>query len=302
MKLPEGVYKVLLDNISDAVYFTDRHRHILYWNHAAEELTGFKSIEVVGKRCSDNILQHVDEKGNFLCLSACPLSYAMKYDAPTKAKVYFHHKDGHRVPVIVKANPIKNAKGEIVGAVEVFHDNSYEEALKERLANLEEVAMLDELTKLSNRRFVEISLQAKIFETQRYNRLYGILYLDLDNFKEINDTYGHIVGDNVLKMIASTIRNNVRYFDIVGRLGGDEFIVIAEVKSKENLRELGNKLLALIKESYLMIDNQIKIRVKASMGGHIVTPDDTVESAINKADKLMYESKKKRKGELTLLY
>ena len=302
MKLPEGVYKVLLDNISDAVYFTDRHRRILYWNHAAEELTGFKSIEVVGKRCSDNILQHVDEKGNFLCLSACPLSYAMKYDAPTKAKVYFHHKDGHRVPVIVKANPIKNAKGEIVGAVEVFHDNSYEEALKERLANLEEVAMLDELTKLSNRRFVEISLQAKIFETQRYNRLYGILYLDLDNFKEINDTYGHIVGDNVLKMIASTIRNNVRYFDIVGRLGGDEFIVIAEVKSKENLRELGNKLLALIKESYLMIDNQIKIRVKASMGGHIVTPDDTVESAINKADKLMYESKKKRKGELTLLY
>lgn len=301
MKLPEGIYKVLLDNIADAVYFTDRERRIMYWNRAAEELTGFKAAEVIGKKCSDNILQHVDEKGNFLCLSACPLSYAMKYDALTKAKVFFHHKDGHRVPVTVTATPIKNAEGKIVGAVEVFRDNSYEEAMKERLKDLEEVAMLDELTKLSNRRFVEISLQAKILETQRYNRLYGILYLDLDKFKEINDTYGHIVGDSVLKMVAGTIRNNVRYFDTVGRLGGDEFVVIAEVKSKANLIELGNKLLSLIKQSYIVLNNKVTLRVKASMGGYIISPDDTVETAINLADKLMYESKKKRKGELTVL-
>lgn len=300
MKLPEGIYKVLLDNIADAVYFVDKDRRILYWNRSAEELTGFKAAEIIGKKCSDNILQHVDEKGNILCLSACPLTYAMKYDAPTKAKVFFHHKDGHRVPVIVMATPIKNVQGNIVGAVEVFRDNSYEEAMKERFKDLEELSMLDELTNLSNRRFVEVSLQAKILETQRYNRLYGILYLDLDDFKEINDTYGHIVGDRVLKMVAGTLRNNVRYFDIVGRLGGDEFVVIAEIKSRANLIEVGNKLLSLIRQSYIVLNDKVTIRINASMGGYIISPDDTVETAINKADKLMYESKRKRKGELTI--
>lgn len=299
MKLPDGLFRVILENISDAVYFTDRERRILYWNHAAEKLTGFKSEEVIGKRCSDNILQHIDDKGNKLCLSACPLSYAMKYDAPTKAKVFLHHKDGHRVPVIVRANPIKNAKDEIVGAVEVFFDNSYVETLTEQLANLKETAMLDELTRLSNRRFIELSLQAKILEAQRYNRLYGILFIDLDDFKNINDTYGHAVGDNILKMVATTLRNNVRYFDVVGRLGGDEFVVIAEIKSKDKLKVLANKLLTLIKESYI-ISKSVKLFTNASIGGYVISPSDTLETALNKADMLMYESKKKGKGVVTL--
>jgi diguanylate cyclase (GGDEF)-like protein/PAS domain S-box-containing protein len=299
MKLPDGLFRVILENISDAVYFTDRERRILYWNRAAEELTGFKSEEVVGKKCSDNILQHVDEKGKNLCLEGCPLSYAMKYDAPTKAKVYFHHKDGHRIPVVVKANPIKDKNGKIVGAVEVFFDNSYEKQLQEQLNNLKEAAMLDELTKLSNRRYIELSLQAKILEAQRYNRLYGILFIDLDNFKDVNDNYGHVVGDKILKMVATTLRNNVRYFDVVGRLGGDEFVVIAEVKSKKNLELLANKLLTLLKESYI-IENNERIQIKASIGGYILSQDDTVEKALNKADMLMYESKKRGKGVVTL--
>lgn len=299
MKLPDGLFRVILENISDAVYFTDRERRILYWNRAAYELTGFKSEEVVGKKCSDNILQHVDENGKNLCLDGCPLSYAMKYDAPTKAKVYLHHKDGHRIPVVVMANPIKDKNGKIVGAVEVFFDNSYVEQLQEQIKNLKEAAMLDELTKLSNRRYIELSLQAKILEAQRYNRLYGILFIDLDNFKDVNDNYGHVVGDKILKMVATTLRNNVRYFDIVGRLGGDEFVVIAEVKSKENLKLLANKLLTLIKESYL-IENGKKISVDASIGGYIISPMDTVEQALQKVDMLMYESKKRGKGAVTL--
>lgn len=299
MKLPDGLFRVILENISDAVYFTDKERRILYWNRAAEEITGFKSEEVVGRRCSDNILQHIDEKGNKLCLSGCPLSYAMKYDAPTKAKVFLHHKNGQRIPVLVKANPIKNIKGEIVGAVEVFFDNSYVESLNEQIANLKEAAMLDELTKLSNRRFVELSIQAKILETQRYNRKYALLFIDLDNFKDINDTYGHAVGDKVLKMIATTLRGSVRYFDIVGRLGGDEFVIIVELKSKDDLQRLAEKLINLIRASYIAEKGE-KIHINASIGGYIISAGDTIETALNKADMLMYESKKKGKGVFTI--
>ncbi len=255
---------------------------------------------MIGKRCSDNILRHIDKNGKELCNTDCPLSYAMKYDAPTRANVFLHHKDGHRIPVLVRANPIKNNKGEIVGAVELFFDNSYIVTLKERLKDLEEVAMLDELTKLSNRRFIELSVQSKILETKRYNRLYGILFIDLDDFKEINDSYGHNVGDRVLKMVATTLRSNVRYFDIVGRLGGDEFVVIVEVKSKENLKAIAVKLLALIKESFIVVNDDKVVRVNASIGGYIISPDDTVETALGRADKFMYESKQRGKNKVTI--
>lgn len=295
MKLTDGLFKVILESINDAVYFTDKNRCILYWNKAAENLTGFKSEEVVGKFCHDNILRHVDAEGNLLCLTGCPLSYAIRYDAPTKAKVFLHHKDGHRVPVVVKATPIKNMKGEIVGAAEVFFDNSYVENLHERIASLEDVALLDSLTQLSNRRYIEINLKSKILEISRYNRSYGLLFIDIDNFKDVNDTYGHNLGDMVLKMVAATLRNNVRYFDIVGRWAGDEFIIIVEIKSADNLKEIGHKILNLVRESYFLYEGQ-RIGVTVSIGAYVISPDDTVETAIENADKIMYKSKSRGKN------
>lgn len=295
MKLPDSLFKVILENINDAVYFVNKERRILYWNKAAENLTGFKSEDVVGKFCHDNILRHVDAEGNELCLKACPLSYAMKYDSPTKAKVFFHHKDGHRVPVVVMTTPIKNIKGEIVGAAELFFDNSYVESLHERIKSLGEVALLDSLTQLSNRRYIEINLKAKILEISRYNRSYGLLFIDLDNFKDVNDTYGHNVGDKVLKMVAATLRNNVRYFDIVGRWAGDEFVIIVEIKSLDNLKEIGRKILNLVRESYFIYEGQ-RVGVNVSIGAYLISPDDTVETAIENADKIMYKSKSSGKN------
>lgn len=299
MEIPAGLYKVILENVNDAIYFVDRERRIVFWNNAAEKLTGFKKEEVIGKKCSDNVLQHVDEKGNNLCLSACPLTYAMKYDSNTETNVFLHHKNGERIPVKVKATPIKNYKGDIVGAVEIFFENSYVIAMKERLKYYEEAALVDPLTKLSNRRYVEETIISKIFETKRYNRLFAILYIDLDNFKEINDRFGHEVGDNVLKMVANTIRNNVRFFDVVGRMGGDEFVIIVEVTKKEALSSMATKILSLLQKSFLEVQGE-KISVNASIGCYIIKGDDTLKTALNRADKLMYVSKKEGKGKITL--
>ncbi len=298
MKLPDGLFKVILDNINDAVYFTDRERRILYWNRAAEEITGFKSEEVVGKRCSDNILQHIDEKGNNLCLSRCPLVYCMEHATNTVANVYMHHKDGHRIPVVVKASPIKDSNGKVVGAAEVFYDNTSFKNLKQKMESLEELVMLDELTKLPNRRFIELNIKSKISEVKRYSRFFCLIFLDLDNFKSINDNFGHSVGDKVLKMVATTIKLNLRYFDLVGRLSGDEFIIVAEVPSKDKVRELAEKILTLIRSSFIVVDQQ-KITVEASLGVYIIKPTDTYKSAMENADKLMYISKKSGKNSIT---
>lgn len=299
MKLPEGFYRVLLDNIKDGVYFTDKNRKILYWNKGAEELTGYKKEEIIGKRCQDNILKHIDDKNKELCIDSCPLDWTIKTGTPHKAEIYFHHKDGHRVPASVYCTPIFNNKNEIVGAVEIFRDNTYVKSLRDRIKYLEEAALLDELTKLSNRRFLELTILTKILETRRYNRSYGVIFVDVDNFKSINDTYGHSIGDKVLMMVASTLRSNVRFYDVVGRWGGDEFVLVVELKNQEDLKNIAQKIQNLVEQSYIDFKSK-KIQTTLSIGATTIALKDTIETVIARADNLMYESKKRGKNNITI--
>ncbi|MCX7991185.1 MAG: sensor domain-containing diguanylate cyclase [Proteobacteria bacterium] len=299
MQLPDGLYRVLLENINDGVYFTDVNRKILYWNKGAEELTGYKKDEIIGRYCHDNILKHIDEQGKELCTNSCPLDWTIRTGTPHRAEIYLHHKDGHRVPITVYCAPIFNSKNEIVGAVEIFRDNSYVKSLRERIKHLEEAALLDELTKLSNRRFLELTILTKILETRRYNRSYGVIFVDVDNFKSINDTYGHSVGDKILMMVASTLRSNVRFYDTVGRWGGDEFVLVVELKGEDDLNNITQKIQNLVQKSYITIGDK-KIQTTLSIGATTIAIKDSIESVISRADKLMYLSKNKGKNNITI--
>jgi PAS domain S-box-containing protein len=131
-------YKQLLDNLYDGVYFVDRDRRITYWNRAAEKLTGFSADEVVGRSCFDNILNHVDACGTDLCHGRCPLSFTMEDGCSREADVFLRHKRGHRVSVSVRATPISDDQGRIVGAIEIFSDNSAKLSAQENSVRLEQ--------------------------------------------------------------------------------------------------------------------------------------------------------------------
>ncbi len=183
IKTDDHFYQEVLDNLYDGVYFVDRDRCITYWNKGAERITGYTSTEVVGRRCSDNILTHVDAKGNSLCLADCPVAHTMDDGASRSAEVFLHHKDGHRVPVSIRAIPLRNAGGEIEGAVEIFSDNTLQTVMLDRIAQFEKLAYIDPLTGAANRRFTEITLQARIGELERYGWSFGVLFIDVDHFK-----------------------------------------------------------------------------------------------------------------------
>ena len=117
--LGRSFYRELLDSLEDGVYFVDRDRRLLFWNKAAEQLTGFARSEIVGRGCPDNILCHADANGHVRCSNGCPLEQVMSTGKPDQVDVFLHHKDGHRVPVRVKVAPILDAQGRAVGAVEV---------------------------------------------------------------------------------------------------------------------------------------------------------------------------------------
>ena len=196
-----------------------------------------------------------------------------------EAHVLLHHKAGHRMPVSLRVSPIKDADGKIIGAVQVFSENAAYFFARRRIDELEELALLDELTRLGNRRYAETSLVARLGAFERYGWTFGVLFMDLDYFKWINDTHGHQVGDKVLKMVANTLSGFVRPSDVIARWGGEEFVAILSNCDIERLHGIANRFLSLVRQSFVM-DGEAVVQVTLSIGGTIVRSGDTPEEII----------------------
>lgn len=291
-------YQKLLDNLYDGIYFVDRERRITYWNGAAERITGYSREHVLGRSCADNLLMHINDEGTMLCTTGCPLLGTINDGGLREAEVYLHHADGHRVPVLVRAAPIHDAAGEIVGAVEVFSDNSAMLSARRRMAQLQETTMLDALTGIGNRRYVEMKGASCLTEFHHHGVPFGVLFLDIDHFKRVNDTYGHDVGDLVLKMVAKTLKNGLRATDFVGRWGGEEFVALALHVNATQLSLVGEKLRGLIAASRLATE-QGDVQPTISIGVTLARTGDTLEQLFKRADTLLYQSKTAGRNRVT---
>lgn len=294
----QGIFKDLVDNLYDGVYLVDTRRRIIYWNKAAETITGYAATEVLGKRCADNILTHTDDEGRSLCLGLCPVTFTLQDGQPREVEAYLHHKDGHRVPVNIRIMPVRDADQSIIGAMELFNDNSPKIALKHRLEELERHAHLDELTQVANRRGLENRLTSLVYEYQRYGWPMGVIFVDIDHFKAVNDTYGHDAGDRVLKAVANNLAANSRPFDLVGRWGGEEFVCLLKNIAAPHLEALAERFRQLVAASYLEVADSI-IRVTISLGATLLRPGDTFETALKRADELLYYSKQQGRNRVT---
>jgi diguanylate cyclase (GGDEF)-like protein/PAS domain S-box-containing protein len=292
-------YATLLDNLYDGVYFVDRDRQITLWNKAAEKITGFTRGEVLGKRCADNLLRHVDHRGNSLCEGACPLSYTLLDGQPRSASVFLHHKDGHRLPVAIGIAPITNNQQEIIGAVEIFRDDSATVAALEHLKELEDLAYLDGLTKIANRTYLENFIVGKFNEFRRLGWSFGVIFIDVDKFKQVNDTFGHQTSDQVLKMAAQTLVKNCRSFDLVGRWGGEEFLcVISKLKDPDQIMNIAERLRALVESAWVSLPG-CSLHVTISLGVTLARLPDTPETLIKRAEGLMHRSKAAGRNRVT---
>lgn len=289
----------ILNDLHDGLYCVDKNMVITYWNKAAEKISGFMAEEIVGRSCSDHTLTHVDENGLTLCGAHCPLAATIKDDVPREAVIYLHHKDGHRIPISVRVSTLKDESGAVVGGVEIFSDISNIEANALRVKELEKLALLDNLTQLANRHYLDMELTSRLEEFKRYDLPFGILLIDIDHFKKVNDTYGHDVGDEMLQSTAKTLVSTSRPFDLYGRWGGEEFIGLIRNVSKPQLRILADRVLSMIEKSYI-INNSAKLSVTVSIGATLITKGDTIKSLLKRADNLLYQSKANGRNQVTL--
>lgn len=294
----ESFYKNMLDNIYDGVYFVNSERKIEYWNKGAERISGYKAIEVVGHFCYNNILNHIDVNGSELCLNGCPLQISIKKDKVMNTFVYLSHKNGQRIPVTVKTIPLKE-DGKIIGAIEIFKDESKESSVINDIENLKELSLKDQLTQLPNRRYIDNYLISRNNELKYLKIPFGVLFMDIDHFKNFNDSYGHDTGDEVLKMIAKVFKSASRSNDLIGRWGGEEFIGVFSGVSIDSLYSIAEKIRILIEKSYIIYNNK-KLKVTISIGASMAKQDETIKHLIARADELVYKSKEDGRNRVSI--
>ncbi len=286
----DDLYRTILETVEDGVYFVDPERRITFWNAGAEHITGYSSDEVMHHSCSDDILRHVSEGVDQLCLHGCPLAGVMSDGRPRAAKVYLHHKNGHRVPVLVKARPLYDDAGEIVGSVEVFTRRKANQFADVSERERQENAFIDPLTDLGNRRFGEAHLKPMMDAVVSGDSTLGLVFIDVDKFKQINDSRGHHTGDMLLRMVGQTLANGLRVTDMVVRWGGEEFLAALPGVKPSALLATAERLRMLVDHSWIQLDDG-QVRATISVGAVMVSPGESLDQAIERADRLMYASK-----------
>jgi len=284
-------YQDILDSLFEGVYCVDTNREIVFWNKGAERITGYSAKEVRGSGCGDNILVHTDEFGQQLCKTGCPLFSSINRGEPhSEENIFLHHKEGHRVPVRVSVSTIKDDDGQIIGAIEIFKDNVAKVHDDDYIEDLKKAALLDHLTGLPNRRYIEMKLSSAFDEMKRHTTSFGVLLIDIDHFKGVNDNFGHNLGDRVLQMVSRTLENNVRSYNLVGRWGGEEFLAIINHVKEEQLQIVAAKLRALVKNSFLDHEGQ-QVRVTVTIGSTMAKSSDAIDSLLARADVYLYQGK-----------
>jgi diguanylate cyclase (GGDEF)-like protein/PAS domain S-box-containing protein len=279
--------EVTLNSIGDAVMTTDLVGSVTYLNLVAEAMTGWSHAEALGRPISEvvNILD-----GTTRLPAANPMLRAIAEDRTVGLAMdcVLVRRDGSETAIEDSAAPIHNRDGQVAGAVIVFHDVSQSRAMALEMAHL---AQHDFLTGLPNRLLLKERTSHAIGLSKRHHKKVGLLFLDLDNFKHINDSLGHAVGDQLLQSVANRLVECVRATDTVCRQGGDEFVILLdEIGQPQDAAHVAEALRAALDIPHLIGGHEL--HVSPSIGISIY-PDDgsDADTLMQNADTAMYHAK-----------
>ncbi|WP_051228963.1 diguanylate cyclase domain-containing protein [Paludibacterium yongneupense] len=279
--------QVTLNSIGDGVLTTDIAGKVNYLNKAAERMTGWSWAEALGHPLAD-VFTIVD--GATRQPGADPALRAICEDRTVSlaADCLLVRRDRSESAIEDSTAPIHNRHGEVIGAVIVFHDVSESRVLARKMTHL---AQHDFLTGLPNRVLLKERLTQAIGLAQRHRKQVGLLFLDLDDFKRINDSLGHAIGDQLLQSASDRLLANVRATDTVCRLGGDEFVILlAEIENHSDAALIAGKLLAAFGLPHGVGEHELQISL--SIGISIYPGDGKDEEGmLQSADSAMYQAK-----------
>lgn len=280
--------QVTLQSIGDAVITTDAQGRIEYLNPVAQDLTGWEAHEVNGRVLSE-VFRIVDEGSRAVVENPVVVCLREGRVVAAADHAVLINRRGQEIAIEDSAAPIRDRVGRIIGSVMVFHDVSKERRLRRALAYQ---ANHDALTGLINRREFENRLNAALVSAQAdADTRHVLLYLDLDQFKVINDTCGHQAGDRLLKQITGLLQTRLRASDVIARLGGDEFGVLLEHCSADEANPIADNLRQAIRDfRFMWNDNALNVGVSIGYV-EINHTSESIVALMSAADVACYAAK-----------
>ncbi len=283
------IWEYIVPLCPDGIIGVDQKGIVVVFNKAAEKLIGYSMDEVIGKLHitqiyhPETLARHVKKLIYGLEHGGAGVLEGFEVDVATK--------QGLTVPIRLSATLI-HRDGREIGSVGFFHDLTLK---KEMEARLLELSITDGLTGLFNHRHFHSVLSTELERAHRYNRPFSLIVIDLDNFKQCNDQFGHIEGDNILRSVGDTAKELLRTTDSAFRYGGDEFVIVLPETSLESASTVAEKFRKAFKSKCpcrASSENADVFRATLSLGVAQAGQGEEAESLMKRADLAMYEAKK----------
>jgi PAS domain S-box-containing protein/diguanylate cyclase (GGDEF)-like protein len=277
------IFEVVVDSLETGVYLVDRHRKIVYWNHGAERISGYKRQDVTGRFCRDDLLVHCDENEKQLCGSSCPLADCMREGQAREASVYLRHREGHRVPVRVRALPLRDQNGAIVGAAEIFEERGFQPETDRRKDELAKYGCQDECTQLPNQALMVSYLREHIGLFTAHSIPFAVLLVEPERLSHFQAAHGQEAVRTLLRVVGHTLKNTLRPTDYLGRWKGNQFLAILPGCGGQYLESVAHRLKGTVSGSGIQWWGD-RLSVTIRVVGTAIVREETVESVVERVE------------------
>ncbi|MGD1102676.1 MAG: PAS domain-containing protein [Terriglobia bacterium] len=275
------IFRAALESLQTGVCMVDRDRKISFWNDGAERITGYLRQDVLGRFCGEILLVKFHGNKVALCEHACPLVAAMRGGKARESRVYLHHKSGYAVPISLRAAPIRDVHGHVIGAVESFVERPCVSTRRRPDSDLVVGRGLDAVTQLPDYPFTGSYLVDRLKFASEHVIPFGLLRIQLDHLDTLMATHGLDAAETILNVVAHTLRNGLDPLDFVGRWSEDQFLAIVANCGNGDLLATAERLKQLAQSSEIVWwGDQVSITV--SVGGTVLKPGEPVESLLDR--------------------
>ena len=281
----------LLESLYDGFYVVDADLRIVVWSRGVETLLTLSMFDMLGKNWTSSLLGYVTDTSKAVPEHQCPMHKVLQGGGPQATEMQLQRADGRVVRVELQTMPLVDDHGRLHGAIEILRDlTRCQRRAPQAVRELKLAASRDALTNVANRGELETQLANLAAQHNKQpDEPFSVLFLDADHFKAVNDTYGHAVGDQVLVDLARMLQQETYSGEIVGRYGGEEFVVLCPATDLDNAVRRAERLRTAIRQA--KIGGVDELRVTASFGVAEFEPGDNVESVLRRADRALYQAK-----------
>jgi diguanylate cyclase (GGDEF)-like protein/PAS domain S-box-containing protein len=283
------ICRSILESLPVGLCVVDLEKKIVLWSNGAERITGRLRHEVVGHFCLSEALLHCDQPGCEFCREDCPVARAMKTSQSAEANGFLHHKAGYEIPVRVRAVPVHNQHGSIVGAVETFEEPQTTASSNDRGETNALPGCIDEVTSVASHARMQSHLRETLATMVAFQVPFGVLGIRLEGLQDFRSSLGPEAASSLLRVVARSLEGALWRTDFVGRWADNQFLVILNGCREEALSPIRERVRRLLSGDGIEWWGERR-SLPVSIGHATAQADDTVESLMERVQKSLETS------------